>query len=60
MKLLEKAIYATLLFLGVYTLLSIMLRVFSWTSIYTSHLVGGVVATVFGVLFFMYLLIKKQ
>jgi hypothetical protein len=60
MKLLEKAIYATILFLGVYTLLSITLRVFAWTSIYVSHLIGGVVSTVVGVLFFMYLLIKKH
>ena len=60
MKLLEKAIYATILFLGVYTLLSITLRVFAWTSIYVSHLIGGVVSTVVGVLFFMYLLINKQ
>ena len=60
MKLLEKAIYATILFLGVYTLLSITLRVFAWTSIYVSHLIGGVVSKVVGVLFFMYLLIKKH
>lgn len=60
MKLLEKAIYTGLLFLGVYTLLSITLRVFSWTSDYASHLIGGVVATVAGVLLFMYLLIKKK
>lgn len=60
MKLLEKAIYATLLFLGIYTLLSITLRVFAWTSIYASHLIGGIVGTVAGVLFFMYLLIKKH
>lgn len=60
MKLLEKVIYSTVLFLGVYTLLSIMLRVFSWTSVYTSHLIGGGVATVAAVVFFMYLLVKKQ
>ena len=60
MKLLEKAIYATIMFLGVYTLLSITLRVFAWTSIYVSHLIGGVVSTIVGVLFFMYLLIKKN
>ena len=60
MKLLEKAIYATILFLVIYTLLSIALRVFAWTSIYTSHLIGGVASTVIAVLFFMYLLIKKQ
>jgi len=60
MKLLEKAAYSGLLFLVVYTLLSITLRVFAWTSVYTSHLVGGVVATIAGVVFFMYLLIKKH
>ncbi len=60
MKLLEKAVYSTILFLAVYTLLSITLRVFAWTSIYVSHLIGGVASTIIGVLFFMYLLIKKQ
>lgn len=60
MKLLEKAIYGTILFLAVYTLLSITLRAFAWTSVYVSHLIGGVVSTVVAVLFFMYLLIKKQ
>lgn len=60
MKLLEKAIYTIILFLGIYTVLSITLRVFAWTSVYTSHLIGGVVSTVIGVIFFMYLLIKKQ
>ena len=60
MKLLEKAIYTIILFLGIYTVLSITLRVFDWTSVYTSHLIGGVVSTVIGVIFFMYLLIKKQ
>ena len=37
MKLLEKVIYGTILFLAVYTLLSITLRAFAWTSIYVSH-----------------------
>lgn len=60
MKLLEKVVYSTILFLAVYTLLSITLRVFAWTSIYVSHLIGGVGSTIIGVLFFMYLLIKKQ
>ena len=60
MKLLEKVTYSTILFLAVYTLLSIALRAFSFTSIYVSHLIGGVASTLAGVLFFMYLLIKKQ
>ena len=60
MKLREKVIYSTILFLAVYTLLSIALRAFAFTTIYVSHLIGGVASTLIGVLFFMYLLIKKQ
>jgi hypothetical protein len=60
MKLLEKLLYSSLLFLFVYIILSLALRLFELTSVYTSHLVGGVAATVLGMVFFMYLLLKKK
>lgn len=60
MKLLEKLMYSTILFLFIYTVISLTLRLFETTSIYNSHLIGGVIATVVGILFFMYLLVKKS
>lgn len=59
MKLLEKFIYSGVLFLIVYVVVSLTLRLFEFTSDYISHMVGGIGATVLGVLLFMYLLIKK-
>ncbi len=59
MKLLEKFIYSGILFLVLYTIISVGLRAFEVTSVYNSHLIGGLLATVFGVGLFMYLLVKK-
>ncbi len=59
MKLLEKLIYSTIAFLVIYVVLSVGLRVWHLTSDYTSHMIGGIAATVVGVGVFMYLLIKK-
>ena len=59
MKLLEKLIYSGVVFLVVYVIISVALRVFKLTSIYTSHMIGGIVSTVLGVIVFMYLLMKK-
>lgn len=59
MKLLEKTIYSVILFLVVYVVISVGLRVFEVTSVYNSHMYGGVIATVLGMLLFSYLLIKK-
>jgi len=59
MKLLEKFIYSGVLFLIVYVLVSLTLRLFEFTSVYVSHMVGGISATVLGVLLFMYLVVKK-
>lgn len=59
MKLIEKTIYAGILFLVLYVVISVGLRAFDVTSVYNSHLIGGVVATVFGMLLFSFLLIKK-
>jgi hypothetical protein len=60
MKLLEKLLYSSILFLFVYIIMSMAMRLFKITSTYTSHLVGGVAATVIGMVFFMYLLLKKN
>lgn len=60
MKLLEKFIYSAILFLTLYTVISIGLRLFELTNVFNSHLIGGVIATVFGLLLFMFLLIKKK
>lgn len=60
MKLLENLIYSTIIFLAIYTLVSIALRSFEITSIYNAHLIGGVVGTVAGITMFMFFLIKKR
>lgn len=59
MKLLEKLIYSGVLFLIVYVIVSLTLRLFGFTTVYVSHMIGGIGATVAGVMLFMYLLIKK-
>lgn len=60
MSLLEKLIYSGLLFLFSYLVVSLGLRSFELTSVYVSHLVGGIVATGLGMGLFMYLLIVKK
>ena len=59
MKLLEKLIYSGIVFLVIYVIISVALRVFELTTIYNSHMIGGIIATVLGVIVFMYLLLKK-
>ncbi|AIO18853.1 hypothetical protein KQ51_00974 [Candidatus Izimaplasma bacterium HR1] len=59
MKLLEKFIYSGIVFLVIYVIISVGLRVFEITSIYNSHMIGGIIATVLGVIVFMYLIVKK-
>lgn len=60
MKLLEKLLYSSILFVFIYVILSMGLRMFHLTEDYTAHMIGGIAATVLSVLLFMYLLIKKQ
>ena len=59
MKLLEKFIYSIILFSALYVIISLGLRLFEVTSDFTSHLIGGLIATVSAVLLFIYLLIRK-
>lgn len=60
MKLFEKIVYVIVLFVFVYVVLSMGLRMFSLTSDYNSHMIGGVAATISAMLLFMYLLVVKQ
>lgn len=59
MKLIEKCIYSLISFTAVYVFLSLALRLFEVTSDYTSHMLGGIIATLIGVAVFIFLLIKK-
>ena len=59
MKLLEKTIYSVIIFIVTYILLSLVLRLFEFTEVYTSHMIGGIVATFFGVMAFIWFLIYK-
>lgn len=60
MKIFEKLLYSSIIFLFVYVVVSIGLRIFEATSVYNSHLIGGVLATLLGIVTFMYLLVKKN
>lgn len=60
MKLLEKTVYTLIIFLATYIILSLSLRLFDITSNRTSHMIGGIVATVFAVIVFILLLIQKK
>lgn len=60
MKILEKFGITTVAFLLIYTFISIGLRLLELTSVYTSHMIGGVVATIVGIILLMYMLTKKK
>jgi len=60
MKLLEKLGISGGVFLILYAFISIGLRMLELTSVYTSHMIGGLVATVAGIGFLMYLLLMKK
>lgn len=59
MSLIEKVIYSGILFLVLYVVISVGLRVFEVTSVYQSHLIGGVIATLASMGLFGYLIVKK-
>ncbi len=60
MKLIESSIYALILFVGVYVVISVAMRVFEWTTVFYAHVIGGVAATVIGVGAFVLFLLKKK
>lgn len=59
MKILEKFGITTIVFLLIYAFISIGLRLLALTSVYASHMIGGIVATIIGILLLMHLLMKK-
>lgn len=60
MSILEKFIYAIIVFVGVYLILWLALDLFEIVSTYNAHLIGGFAAVAASVLLFMYLLIIKK
>lgn len=60
MKLVEKLLYSSILFVFIYVVVSMGLRMFDITETYQSHMIGGMAATVLGMLLFMFLLINKK
>ena len=60
MSLFEKFIYTVVVFLGVYVVLSLALRLFEITNSYNSHMIGGLVGGLISIGLFMYLLIRKK
>ena len=46
MKLLEKLLYSSILFIFIYVVVSMGLRMFGLTEVYESHMIGGIAATV--------------
>ena len=59
MKLLEKSIYTFIIFIVLYVVISVGLRVFEIGTVYNAHLIGGLVATVVAMVTFVLLVIKK-
>jgi hypothetical protein len=60
MKLLEKFAYSFVLFLFLYVILALGLRMFEVTSSSNAHMIGGITGLVLGMLLFLFLLIKKK
>lgn len=59
MKILEKLTISFITFLVIYAFISIGLRMLEVTTIYQSHMYGGIIATVIGSGLLMVLLLKK-
>lgn len=60
MKILEKFAISAIAFLLIYTFISVGSRMLKLTTIYLSHMYGGIIATIVSVLLLMYLLLKKK
>lgn len=60
MKILEKLVVSLIAFLIVYAFISIGLRMLELTSVYTAHMLGGVIGTIVGIGLLMYFLLKKK
>lgn len=60
MKILEKFIISSIAFLIVYAFISIGSRILELTTVYLSHMYGGIIATIVSIALLMYLLLKKK
>ena len=60
MKILEKLALSAIVFLLLYTFISAGSRMLELTTVYLSHMYGGIIATVVSVALLMYLLLKKK
>jgi len=60
MKILEKIGISFISFLLLYAFISIGSRMLELTTIYLSHMYGGIIATVFSVSLLMYMILKKK
>ncbi len=60
MKILEKLAISFIAFLVLYAFISVGSRMLELTTIYLSHMYGGIIATVVSISLLMYLLLKKK
>lgn len=60
MKLLEKLIYSLVALLATYTIVSIALRMFDLTTLYVSHMVGGIASIVVGLFVLMFFMLREE
>jgi len=60
MKFLEKLMISFVVFLILYTFISVGSRMLELTTIYLSHMYGGIIATIVSLVLLMYMLLKKS
>ncbi|MGE4320001.1 MAG: hypothetical protein AB7E61_00965 [Acholeplasmataceae bacterium] len=60
MKMIEKLIYAFIVFVALYVIIAVGLRIFDLTTTFNAHVFAGIIATIVGVFVFIFLLIKKK
>ena len=60
MKILEKLAISFIAFILLYGFISVGSRMLELTTIYLSHMYGGIIATIVSIALLMYLLLKKK
>ena len=60
MKLIEATIWSSVIFISLYALLSVSLRILELTETYYAHVAAGIVSTVLSVGTFIFLIKKKR
>lgn len=60
MKLIEATVWSVIMFISIYVLLSVSLRILELTETYYAHVAAGIVATVFSVFTFIFFIKKKR